>query len=339
MTFEDFWIFLMSELDIIALEVPILLTVAVGWLIVRIRLLRASSADVLNTLFLHVFAPALIVSLLAKQQLASLLDIPFILATLLLMLGLYGGLFLAHAVLLKRTLAVSAFAAFAGTKFNTVVVGLPVLVANLGHHAIVPTIINLVAAYFTILPLTLILSGIPPSGSARGTAVWGVVLAAVKKAITHPFVVATVLGLFLAGTGAALPVWLDKTLLTVGSAAIPSALLAVGMALSAPSIRENLAEIAGVSAVRVILSPALAILVAKLFRLSPVFAIALVVSFSLPTAKMVLPLAEEHRTYVKESAGIIAVTTASLVAVVPVVIWVCERLWPGFVGAVALTGP
>jgi len=329
----------MSELDIIALEIPILLTVAVGWLIVRIGLLRASSADVLNTLFIHVFGPALIVFLLAKQQLASLLDISFILATLFLMLGLYGGLFLVNAVLLKRTFAVSAFAAFAGTKFNTVVVGLPVLVANLGHHAIIPTIINLVAAYFTILPLTLILAAISSSGSARGTAVWGVALAAVKKAITHPFVVATILGLFLSGMGVVLPGWLDKTLLTLGSAAISSALLAVGMALSAPSIRENAAEIAGVSAVRMLLSPALAIIVAKMFGLSPVFAIALIVSFSLPTAKMVLPLAEEHRTYVKQAAGIITVTTASMVAVLPIVIWVCERLWPGFVGAVTIAKP
>lgn len=329
----------MSELGIITLQVPILLTVAVGWLIVRIRLLEASRADVLTTLFLHVFAPALIVSLLAKQQLASLLDTSFILATLFLMLGLYGGLFVVNVVLLRRGLGVSAFSAFAGTKFNTVVVGLPVLLANLGHHAIIPTIINLVVAYFTILPLTLILSDFSRSGSLTGEAALGVVLAAMKKMITHPLVVATMLGLLLAGTGVVLPGWLDRTLLTLGSATIPSALFAVGMALSAPSIRENAAEIAGISAVRVILSPALALVVAKLFRLSPVFAIALVVSFSLPTAKMVLPLAEEHGTYVEQTAGIIAVTTASLVAVLPVVIWVCERFWPGVVGVVTLTKP
>ena len=89
---------------------------------------------------------------------------------------------------------------------------------------------------------------------------------------------------------------------------------------------------------RVILSPALAFLVAKLFGLSPVFAVALVVSFSLPTAKMVLPLADENKTYVKQAAGIIALTTVSLVVVWPIVIWVCERLWPGVVGAEWVTG-
>lgn len=329
----------MSELNVIALQVPILLSIAVGWLIVQIRLIEASSADVLSKLFLYVFAPALIVQLLAKQQLASLFDISFILATLFMMLGLYGGLFMVNAILLRRGLGVSAFASFAGTKFNTVVVGLPVLLANLGHHAIAPTIINLVAAYFTILPLTLILSNVSQSGSVLGEAAQGVVLTAVKKVITHPLVVATALGLLLSGTGVALPVWLDKTLLTLGGAAIPSALFAVGMTLSVASIRENEAEIAWVSAVRMILSPALAIVVAKLFRLSPVFSIALIVSFSLPTAKMVLPLAEENGTYIEQASGIITVTTVSMVAVLPVVIWACERLWPGVVGASTIIKP
>ena len=36
----------MSELDIITLQVPILLTVAVGWFIVRIRLLEAAMVKI-----------------------------------------------------------------------------------------------------------------------------------------------------------------------------------------------------------------------------------------------------------------------------------------------------
>jgi predicted permease len=322
----------MSELEVITLVLPVLLPVGVGWLIVRINLLKASNADVLATLFLHVCAPALIVMLLAGQDLASLIEPRLILATLFLMLGLYGGLFVAHALVLRRGLGVSAFAAFAGTKFNAVVVGFPVLLATVGHHAIVSTTINIVIGYFTILPLTLILSDVSKSGGKSGAAVVEALLATLKKAVIHPLVVATILGLLLAGTGVHLPDWLDKTLLTLGSAAIPTALLAVGMSLNALSMRENAAEIAWMSAARVILSPALAIVVAKVFGLSSVFAIALVVSFSLPTAKMVLPLAEEHGTYVKQAAGIIAVTTASLVVLWPFVIWMCERLWPGVVG-------
>ena len=322
----------MSELQILSLMMPIFLPVAAGWLIVRINLLDASNADVLSTLFLYVFAPPLIIVYLAKEDLASLIEPRLIVATVFLMLGLYGGLFMVHFVLLRRGLHVSAFAAFAGTKFNAIVIGFPVLFATVRHHAIVTMTINVVIGYFTILPLTLILANISRSGGISGAAAGKMILSAVRKAITHPLVVTTILGLFLAGTAIHLPKWLDITLRTLGEAAIPTALLGVGMSLSALSIGTNVADIVWMSAARMILSPVLAIFVAKLFELSSVFAIALVVSFSLPTAKMVLPLAIEHKTYVKQSAGIIALTTASLVAVWPVVIWTCERLWPGIVG-------
>lgn len=321
----------MSELDIILLVLPILIPVGVGWLIVRTKMLGSKDADVLSAVFLRVAAPALIIMHLAKRDIEELIEPQLILATLFLMLGLYLAVYLVHRAL-GRDMAASAFAAFVGSKFNAVVVGLPVLMAMVDHHAIVTMTINVVAGYFTILPLTLILSDIGKSGAASGAAVFKVLRHALFRALTHPLVAATILGLLLAGFRVDLPGWVDKTLLTLGSAAIPLALLAVGMSLSAHDMRENAGEIAWMSVVRVIISPALAIGVALLFGLEGVFAVALVVSFSLPTAKMVLPLAEEAGVYVKPAAGVIAVTTASVLVVWPLVIWVCHHLWPGVIG-------
>lgn len=322
----------MNELQIIAVILPILFQVAAGWLIVRMNLLKASDAEILSTVFLYVCAPALIIDDLSKEQLASLIEPRFILATIFLLLVLFGGLFLVHFVLLGRKLDASAFAAFAGTKFNAVIIGLPILTATVKHHAIVTMTINLVAGYVTILPLTLIMADISKVGQTRGTETGKIVLKVLCKALCHPLILSTALGLLLAGAGVRLPGWLDAALLTLGGATIPIALLAVGMSLSGLSLRENAVEIVCMSSARMILSPILAVLTAQLLALPPVFAVALVVSFSLPTAKMVLPLANEHKTYVNQSAGIIAVTTASLVVVWPVVIWICEHLWPGIVG-------
>lgn len=323
----------MSELQILTLVVPILLPVAAGLLIVRLKFLRASDAEILSALFLYVFAPALIIDRLAKEDLASLIEPSFILASLLLMLGLYAGLFVVHLALLRRRLRASAFAAFAGTKFNAIIVGLPILFATVGHHAIVTMTINVMIGYFTILPLTLILANIAAPGDFSRAAAGAILLKAAGKALLHPLVLATIAGLFLAGAHVRVPGWLHAALSTLGNAAIPTALLSVGMSLSSVHVRSNACEIAGMSAVRMILSPLLAIIVAKLFALQPVFAVALVVSFSLPTAKMVLPLAVEYKTYVEQAAGIIALTTASMLVCWPVVIWACEHLWPGVIGA------
>ena len=57
----------------------------------------------------------------------------------------------------------------------------------------------------------------------------------------------------------------------------------------------------------------------------------LVISFSLPTAKMAFALAESHGVYVRTMAAIVTVTTVSLVVIYPVFLWICERLWPGVI--------
>jgi len=321
----------MNELQIMGLVVSIIAPMVVGWIIVRMGWVEAGSDQILTWLFLHVCTPPLIVVLLAQQDLVSLFDLRFILATLVMLFVLYAGLLLVHTRLLKRRIGVAAMAAFAGTKFNTIIVGLPVLLAAIGHHAIVPIIINLFAGYCTILPATLICVCVSQAENKGTVPLAEIFLHALKKSITHPLVVAALIGMVLAGFEIRLSPWLEKTLLVFGDAAITLALIAVGMSLNADGLRANSIEIFLMSAVRMILSPILAIVVAMLFGLQPVFAIALVISFSLPTAKMVLPLAREEGLYVKQSAGIISVTTVSLLFVWPTVIWICELLWPGMI--------
>jgi len=82
---------------------------------------------------------------------------------------------------------------------------------------------------------------------------------------------------------------------------------------------------------RVVVSPILAIFIARAFGLSPVYSIALVISFSLPTAKMAFALAESHGVYVRAMAAIVTITTISLIVIYPIFLWISERLWPGVI--------
>jgi malonate transporter and related proteins len=326
----------MSELRLFELVLPVLAPVLVGWLAVRFKLLAASDAKALTSAFLYIFLPALIVAHLASQNLAALFDVRFILATVTLMLGIYGLILLLHRCVLRRPLGDSVLAAFACAKFNAVVVGLPLLLIAIGKQAIVAVIINLVIGYFTILPLTLFLLEIAKgeeSGPAVGlTTILG---RALRHTILDPLILATLAGLAIAALKVTLPGWLDETLLTLGGAAIPVPLVAVGMAMSGVSFHDNIGEVLWVSMVRVVASPILAILVAVAFGLSPIYSIALVISFSLPTAKMAFAIAESHGMYARAMAAIVTITTLSLVVIYPVFLWICERIWPGVVGKVA----
>jgi malonate transporter and related proteins len=326
----------MNELRLFELVLPVLAPVLVGWLAVRFKLLAAGDAKSLTSAYLYIFLPALIVGHLAKQNLAALFDVRFILATLTLMLGIYGFILLLHRFVLRRPLGDSVLAAFACAKFNAVVVGLPLLLIAIGKQAIIAVIINMLIGYFTILPLTLFLLDFAKAeesgGAVRFSAVAG---SAMRHTILDPLILATLVGVAIAALKVGLPTWLDETLVTLGGAAIPVPLVAVGMAISGVSFREGIGEVLWVSMVRVVASPVLAILIAVAFGLSPIYSIALVISFSLPTAKMAFAIAESHGVYGRAMAAIVTITTLSLVVIYPVFLWICERLWPGMVGKVA----
>lgn len=325
----------MNELRLFELVLPVLAPVLVGWLAVRFRLLAANDAKALTSSYLHIFLPALIVEHLAKQNLAALFDVRFILATLTLMLGIYGFILLLHRLVLRRPLGDSVLAAFACAKFNAVVVGLPLLLIAIGKQAIVAVIINMLIGYFTILPLTLFLLDLAKAEeSGAAVSFKAVAGAAMRHTILDPLILSTLVGVALAALRAGLPVWLDKTLLTLGGAAIPVPLVAVGMAICGVSFREDIGEVLWVSMIRVMASPIMAIFIARVFALSPVYSIALVISFSLPTAKMAFAMAESHGVYVRAMAAIVMITTLSLVVIYPIFLWICERLWPGVAGKV-----
>jgi predicted permease len=325
----------MSELQIVEMVLPVLAPVLVGWLAVRLKLLAVGDAKALTSAYLYIFLPALIVGHLAKQNLAALFDRPFILATVALMLGIYGFILLLHRFVWRRPLGDSVMAAFACAKFNAVVVGLPLLLIAIGKQAIVAVLINLVIGYFTILPLTLFLLEVAKAGeSEEGIQVAAVVGRAMRHTIFDPLILATLLGIAIAALHLTLPGWLDETLIALSGAAIPVPLVAVGMTISGAAFTAGIGEVLWVSAVRVIASPLLAIGAARAFGLSPVYSIALVISFSLPTAKMAFAVAESHGVYERAMAAIVTVTTLSMLVMYPVFLWVCERIWPGVVGRV-----
>jgi len=233
----------MNEMRLFEMVLPVLVPVLVGWLAVRFRLLATDDARALTSAFLYIFLPALIIGHLVRQNLAALFDLRFIAATVTLMLGLYIFILLLHRLLMRRSLASSVMAAFGASKFNAVVVGLPLLLIAIGPQAIDAVIINMLIGYFTILPLTLfqleVAKGRESGKSAGHAAILG---RALRHTILDPLILATLAGLAIAAARVGLPEWLDQTLLTLGNAAVPVPLVAVGMAISGVSFQEDIGE-------------------------------------------------------------------------------------------------
>jgi predicted permease len=319
----------MTELDLLTLLLPILVPLLLGWGVVQFGIMAAEDARPLMTAFQYLFMPALLISCLAKESLADLQHVRYATASLVLLAALYGGMLFVHRVLLGRSLAESAMAAFVGVRFNTVALGLPLLTIALGQRAVVPVVMNVVLGYFTLLPLTLaMVATAKPTGSATGGTLRAS-LAGLRGTFANPMVLSVIVGLILAGFVVRLPGWADRTLSVLGNAAIAVPLVAVGMTLGRLSLAGQAVEVLSMSAYRVILSPTLAAMLAWAIDLPAFDSVALVLSFSLPTAKLAYAVAEDNGIYERQAAAIMALTTSLLPIVYPIWIWLCDQHWPG----------
>jgi predicted permease len=315
-------------LDVLLLIVPILLPILAGVLVVRTGLFSRADSHVLSLFFLYLAVPSLLIHQLSTQSLTELVEPGYVAGFLLLSFLLYGGVFFVQRIVLRRDLKTSALAAFAGSKFNAVILGLPVLHGILGPAASGPFVINVVLGYFTTLPLTVALVGGVGSTGQAGSAIHRALMAT-RDVFKDPLVLSALLGLTLSGLALRLPGLLDSTLQSLGSAAVPTALVAIGMSLSLGQVKEEFREVLWISLVRVAISPALAVGLALALDLPAPAAIALVLSFGIATSQMVVPLCERAGVYQSKAAEVVAVTTVAMIITLPALIWICSRLWPG----------
>ncbi|MEM1368782.1 MAG: AEC family transporter [Cyanobacteria bacterium P01_H01_bin.15] len=321
----------MNELDLIALLLPTMSLLLIGRFIIWRRFLKPSDAKVLSKLFLYIFFPALILKLLPKEDFTTLWNFKYVFASIILILILYAGVLAIHIFILRRSLKVGAMAAYAGTKFSAGILGVPVLLQVIGQKAIVPTAINVILGYFIILPLTFFLLNFSSESQQSSDSMKLILLKTLRVSITDPIIVATLIGLSLSFGTIELPLWLQNIFQILGGATTPVAMIAVGMAINVDNLKKQLAEVSWMSGIRVILSPALALFLAQTLNLSPVFAIALILSFGLPTSQLVLPTAEQYGVYEECSAGITTLSTLAFLITWPIMVWLSNSLWPGVV--------
>lgn len=310
----------MSLGDVLTLVMPLIVPVAVGWLLVRSGLAEPADAGPLLTVFLWVCAPAILIVTLAGEDLADLLEGRLLLGTVVGFAVVYVVVFLVSRR--RRDVAESAFAALAASAFNAVALGLPVMIALFGTPGTVPAVVATVVFLALLIPATLALAS---GGDEGGGAAFGRALMATVK---NPIVIATIIGLVLAALDVTLSVVVDQSLTTLGNATVVTALVSLGMSVDFGDIRSGGAEMLLISGVRMIVAPAFALALALTLGSDDVRAAAFVILFAQPTAKTVFALAEQTGVYEKQAAGVVALTTISTAVLLPVWILICDHIWP-----------
>jgi len=200
--------------------------IAVGYAVGRSGIGGPQAGYTLNRLGFFVANPALLFTVLAKEDVRTVLSGVGLTANLAAIAT--GALFLAASIVFfRRDVARTTIGMLAASYSNLNNIGLPVAVYVLGNAAYVAPVLLVQLVVFAPIALTVL------DATSRGhVSIRNIVLTPVR----NPMIIASVAGVVVAACGWTLPGIVDSAFSLLGGAAVPMVLMAFGMSLhgSAP---------------------------------------------------------------------------------------------------------
>ncbi|MBL4916458.1 AEC family transporter [Szabonella alba] len=294
---------------------PLFAMIGLGFVLARRDFPSAAfwpAAERINYILLF---PALLVVSLARAPLHDPALLGMGAAAVAVILFAAAGLWLLRAV---RPMPAARFGpAMQGViRFNTYL-GLSVVAMLAGAEGLERAAVYLAVA----VPLVNVLSILAlTDASARAP------MTILRAVATNPLILACLVGFALALSGIGLPFGTGEFLAMLGQASLPLGLLCVGAALKPATLRADFAGLCGLSALRLLVMPALAALSGLIFGLSGVEALVLVVFSAMPTAPTAYVLTRQLNGDGSFMAGIVTFQTIMAALSVPLVLLVVERL-------------
>ncbi|MFC5354555.1 AEC family transporter [Azospirillum himalayense] len=293
---------------------PVFAIILAGVLSGKAKLLGPASSEALNKFVYWMALPPVLFLGTAKRSLSEIFNGPFIGAFLGSMLAVYAlGALLGWLIHRERT-QIQCMQGLNACFSNTGYMGIPLFLAAFGPDRLAPAILATVIMSAVMVGIAVIwLEFANSQGGGIGKALRDVGRALLK----NPLIISTALGLawsvFLSGVPVPRPIAIYCDLM--GASAGPCALFAIGLFLATQSLKANLLEVGWISALKLVVQPALAwFLIQTLFPLDPFWAGSAIILAGLPTGALTFVVASQYRIYVERtSAAILMSTIASVV--------------------------
>ncbi|MDJ1180528.1 AEC family transporter [Roseofilum sp. BLCC_M91] len=294
---------------ILSALVPVTFIISIGMIAGRTLTLERST---LSQLAVYILTPALISSSLYQAQLSTDTTLGLIIGYLITSLLVYGvsqgisALLNLKSGVQKSFIATSMFA-------NTGNMGLPFATFALGEAGLDRAIVCLIVS-------SLIIFSTGPAllqGGGLGESL--------RLIIKLPLIWAMVAGLLLRVFSIDLPLRLDDGLDLLGSAAIPIALVVLGIQLSTTTFRIGVYE-AITAIIRLLVSPAIAYSVGRSLGLEVLDVQVLILQSAMPTAVNTVVLVTQFGGDASWAARTVVLSTVLSLVTLPLVLWVTLML-------------
>lgn len=321
-------------MNIFSIISPLIVVAVIGYLCTKTKWLSRGQLDALSKFTFSISIPAFLFYQMTKadfsQQLSPDLFTAFYLPVLTcyLIAWLISYLFYKGKQLnnsdnsTKNNHAASAVFALGSSYSNTIIVGLPVLLAALGEQVI--GIIFLIITFHSamLFALTSVIATKTKSKDGAKKFNW---LTFTKQTFNNPLIISILSGLIVNILGIRLPDFLQDSLVLISKPAIALALFILGASLAFYQIRQNLTFISIACFSKLVLLPTLVFLASQyIFQLDPLVVSVLVVLSACPTGVNAYLVAASHQQLQQTVAGTVMLST--LLSIITIPLWLSFML-------------
>lgn len=299
---------------ILNVALPVFAIILAGVVSGRMKLLGDAASEALNKYVYWMALPPVLFIGTARRSLPEIFNGPFIGAFLGSMLLVYALGALLGRLLHRERSQIQCMQGLNACFSNTGYMGIPLFLAAFGADRLAPAILATVIMSAIMVGIAVIwLEFANNQGHGLGKALGDVGRALAK----NPLILSTALGLgwsvLLPGVAVPRPIATYCDL--IGASSGPCALFAIGLFLASRSPKADLVEVGWISALKLLVQPALAwVMIRTLFPMDPFWEGSAIILAGLPTGALTFVVASQYRVYVERtSAAILVSTIASVV--------------------------
>ncbi|WP_137924165.1 AEC family transporter [Cupriavidus sp. 2SB] len=298
--------------------VPVAFVILLGFLAGKRRKLNHSDSLLISKLVLNWIFPALLLAGMASTPRSQLLDLRFVAATFIGIMGMYAIAFLI-GWLQHRELKSATLKGFVVGYPDAAFMGIPILQAMFGPASLYSVLVLNLVASLVMIPLTTMLLTVA-SGNGNGGKAF---IDSIGSAVRRPLMWAPAIGIALSLMEIKLPPIANESLNLIGKATPGVSLFCLGLIMS--SVRLNLSNEVWMNlGLKLLVHPALMIGATLLLSVKGLYAQQMILLCALPSATIPAMFANEAGAYRSEAATSILVSTVVSLLTFSVAIWLID---------------
>ena len=271
----------MSLDPILNIITPVFGVLALGYTAARQRWFDEQAERGLSLFVFNFIIPPLLLRNMAQTELPATMPWGLLFSYYLGTLGVFACGMLAGMSFGRRLSSQGVFG-FSAAFGNTVLIGVPLVLAAFGEAAALPLFLPIAVHSPLLMTLTTVI--IELGRGRRGAVLHRVIFNALKGIASNPIMIGLLLGLVINVSGNKLPGPVDAVTKALSQAAMPCALFVTGAALSRHRLAGNLPQALALISIKNMLHPLLVWLLASyVFHLPPLWIKVAVLLAALPT--------------------------------------------------------